>query len=735
MHGPRGAGHTLNTMTPFSSLDSYIRVPRITGIALSPDGSRLIASVQEPDSKLAKYVTALWELDPDGRAEPRRITHSEQGEQAPVFEPDGSLLFVSARPDPQAADDAGEPGLWRLPPVGEAQRIATLPGGMSAPMVADTGLTVVCGSRLVGSTDGADDERRRKARNDQGITAILHDGMPIRFWDHELGDTETHLSAIGADGPRDLTPDIGQQLRNPDVDLASDGTFLLARLSERAPHGRTHGVIARIDVSDGRRTVIVDRPDAHASHPRIAPDRQRAIVGFYRQGSYDSPHQEWLEIHALDQEARNADQHDRTSVAHKPPIAVDLGDLDWTDAIWSSDGATVYVTGDLHGRGAIVAIDADTGTITRTLADDAVYSHPIAHPDGSAIFALRASMDSPPTPVRIDLAPTDSPDADAASTAQLPMRAIPAPGCIDALPGTVRRVVAAVDGVEVPGWLFLPQDGASAHDPGRTTDRTGALQPESEPHLESRSERQALLPLMVWVHGGPFSSWNAWSWRWNPWLAVERGYAVLLPDPALSTGYGQEVIDRAWPHRADVVWNEIEGLLDSVLGDRSLPLDRDRVALLGASFGGYMTNWIAGHTDRFRCIVTHAGLWSLDQQHDTTDAAENKNAIFGTEAEHPDWYAANSPDRTGHHVRTPMLLVHGNRDYRVPISEALRAWWDLVSGFEGDPADMPHRFLQLTGENHWVLTPSNARIWNETVFAFCDQHVRGGEPLSSRLAL
>ncbi|WP_066520705.1 S9 family peptidase [Curtobacterium ammoniigenes] len=713
-------------MTPFSSLDAYIRVPRITGLALSADGARLVATVQEPDAKLAKYVTALWELDPTGRSEPRRITHSEEGEQAPAFEPDGSLLFISARPDPRAADDAKEAGLWRLPRTGEPTCIATLPGGISGPVVTPSGVTVVSGSQLVGSTDIADDAARRKARADRGITAILHDGMPIRFWDHELGDTETHLYVIGADGPRDITPDVAQQLRNPDFDVAGDGSFALARLSRRGRRGTTHGVIARIELADARTTVLVDRPGAHASHPRIAPDGRHAIVGFFRPGSYDTPHQDWLEIVPLKSGAHSAARDvsdvslssDRSEAAGTgPAVRVELGDLDWTDAIWSADGETVFVTGDLHGRGAVVAVDPRTGDILRTIADDAVYSHPIAHPDGSVLFALRTAMDSPATPVRIDLSNGGKAAAEAEAD---PVRidTIPAPGRIDTLPGTVRRVAATLDGVDVPGWLVLPESA----DRAASTD--GAPAPAS-----------ATVPVMVWVHGGPFSSWNAWSWRWNPWLAVERGYAVLLPDPALSTGYGQEVIDRAWPHRADVVWHEIEGLLDSVLDDPSLPLDRDRVALLGASFGGYMTNWIAGHTDRFRCIVTHAGLWSLDQQHDTTDAAENKNAIFGTEAEHPDWYAANSPDRTAHRITTPMLLVHGNRDYRVPISEALRAWWDLVSGFDGEPAHMPHRFLQLTGENHWVMTPSNARVWNETVFAFCDQHTLGGAPLTNRIGI
>jgi dipeptidyl aminopeptidase/acylaminoacyl peptidase len=138
-----------------------------------------------------------------------------------------------------------------------------------------------------------------------------------------------------------------------------------------------------------------------------------------------------------------------------------------------------------------------------------------------------------------------------------------------------------------------------------------------------------------------------------------------------------------------------------------------------------MTNWIAGHTDRFGAIVTHAGLWALDQQHDTTDAAQWKNRLFGEPHEHPDWYAENSPQNFVDRIATPMLVIHGNRDYRVPVSEALRLWWDLVHRWDGEPEDLPHRFLQFPGENHWILSPANAEVWYDAVLGFCAQHVLG----------
>ena len=333
--------------------------------------------------------------------------------------------------------------------------------------------------------------------------------------------------------------------------------------------------------------------------------------------------------------------------------------------------------------GAVLAVSFSSGAVVSSLATDASYSSLCPSPDGRYVYALRSRIDEAPTPVRLDT-----------SLEHQSPRRLPTPAPTPELPGTLAELsVPGSDGKPVHAWLCLPP-----------------------PHTHPA-------PLMLWIHGGPFSSFNSWSWRWNPWTAVARGYAVLMPDPALSTGYGLDWIQRAWPHRAGLVWQDLEAVLDVAL--QRPEIDARRTACLGASFGGYMTNWVAGHTDRFDAIVTHAGLWALDQQHTTTDGAQWKTGVFGTPEEHPDWYADNSPHNFIDKITTPMLIVHGNRDYRVPISEALRLWWDLARHHEGDPDSMPHRFLQLTGENHWVLSPGNAEIWYDTVLGFCDQHVRG----------
>lgn len=142
---------------------------------------------------------------------------------------------------------------------------------------------------------------------------------------------------------------------------------------------------------------------------------------------------------------------------------------------------------------------------------------------------------------------------------------------------------------------------------------------------------------------------------------------------------------------------------------------------MGGSFGGYMANWVAGHTDRFNAIVTHASLWALDQFGATTDSA-----YYWAREMTPEMARANSPHRFVENITTPMLVVHGDKDYRVPIGEGLRLWYELLTA-SGLPADAdgrsPHRFLYFPTENHWVLAPAHAKIWYQVVTAFLAHHV------------
>jgi dipeptidyl aminopeptidase/acylaminoacyl peptidase len=659
-------------MADFADFEQFTSMRRLTGLVASPDGRRVVVTCQEPDRDGARYVSSLWQVDPTGECEPSRLTWSEKGETAPAFLPDGRLMFVSTRPHADQVED--ESALWVLPAVGEPTVYATSPGGVSGPVVArESGTVVASGSRLPESRNADDDKSGRDDRRKRKITGIVHDGFPIRYWDHELADTLPRLFGFteseGDDirRPVDLIPDAREQLINAAVSLSADGATLATTWRSRRRGGQLPYGLAVLDMSS-RGVRLIDVEDgADYTSPALSPDGGWLAAIYQTDGDFDRPMTYRVRVFDVGDGTR----HD-----------VDTGDLYGSELVWSTDSTTLFIAGDLHGRGGLASWrpgDVDVAVVL----DDAVYSSLSPVPDGS-VFALRSTVDTPAQPVRVSFA-----DGIASVTA------LRSPAPPPELPGSLERIIArAPDGASVGGWLCLPR----------------AASPE------------APAPLQVWIHGGPFASHNSWSWRWNAWVAVARGYAVLLPDPALSTGYGHDWLARAWPHRAGTVWADVEAMVDAAT--ERAEIDATRTACLGGSFGGYMTNWIAGHTTRFGAIVTHAGLWALDQQHTTTDAANWKSRLFGTPADHPQWYAENSPHNFVDNIVTPMLIVHGNSDYRVPVSEALRLWWDLVSRFDGEPTELPHRFLQFTGENHWILSPGNALLWWETVQGFVDDHLR-----------
>jgi dipeptidyl aminopeptidase/acylaminoacyl peptidase len=660
---------------PFARPADVAALPRIGALALSVDGSRLAISVATLDPAKKKWQSALWEVDPAGERPARRLTRSVPGESSPVWAPDGSLLFISARPDPTAAE-AGDPkpALWSLPAGGgEAWPVLSRPGGISAVSVATgTGDVVVAAATLPGGAEAAADEERRKARADAGVTAVLHEAYPVRYWDHDLGPAASHLFWAGplpaedTDGPRplrDLTPDATPPHgAGEEFTLSPDGR-LLAR-SEEVPDGpagyRNRLVVTATDGSGTR--VLVDDPLADVYGASFSPDGSALVCVRESLSSYAEPPDHTL----LVVDVAEGSARDLTPDVDRWPSAPQF----------SADGTSVYFLADDDGRHAVFRVPVDGGAPVR-LTGDGAYSHLQVAPDGSALYALRSAYDSPSVPVRLD----------PRATGQEP-EPLPNPGTIDALPGTLHELQAtAADGTRVQSWLVLPE-GASADSPA---------------------------PLVLWIHGGPLMSWNSWSWRWCPWILAARGYAVLLPNPALSQGFGQDFVRRGWGEWGEAPYTDLMAAVDAA--EQRPDVDASRTAAMGGSFGGYMANWIATQTDRFKAIVSHAGLWHIDSFTSTTDAASYWQKEWGDPLADPRRYEQNSPHRYADAIRTPMLVIHGDKDYRVPVGEALHLWYDLQK------RGVPSKFLYFPDENHWVLTPGNSTVWYETVLAFLAEHV------------
>ncbi|MCZ2839785.1 S9 family peptidase [Modestobacter sp. VKM Ac-2985] len=675
--------------SPFHRIADFIALPRLSGLALSPDGRRLVTSVATLDAEGKKWQSALWEVDPAGQRVAHRLTRGATGESGPVFTPAGDLLFTSTRQDPAATEGGGDPkpALWALPADGgEARLVLKRSSGVSGVAVAaDTGDVVVVASTMPGAADAEADEELRTRRKDAGVSALLHESYPVRYWDHDLGPAVPHVFWIGAlpaDDPagasastpqwRDLTPDAGPPLGSgTDLAVSPDGRFV-ARSEEvpDGPAGRRSRLLL-IEVATGETRVLVDDPQADVSAPRFSPDSGRVVCARESASTYAEPPDHTL----LLVDVATAETRELTSGFDRWPSAPQF----------SADGTAVYFLADDDGRHAVfrVALDGNEPEENAPvrLTDQGAYSDLQVARDGSALYALRSGYDTPPVPVRLD---PQAPGQDPA--------ALPNPGTISSFPGTLREVDAtASDGTRVQSWLVLPE-GADAASPA---------------------------PLVLWVHGGPLMSWNSWSWRWTPWVLAARGYAVLLPNPALSQGFGQDFVRRGWGEWGDAPYTDLMAAVDAA---EALPeVDGTRTAAMGGSFGGYMANWIATQTDRFRAIVTHASLWHLDAFTGATDASYYWEKEFGDPLTEPKRYEQNSPHRYADAIRTPMLVIHGDKDYRVPIGEGLRLWYDLQK------RGVPSKFLYFPDENHWVLTPGNAAVWYETVLAFLAEHVLGEE--------
>lgn len=701
--------------TPFDSLADYIALPRVEALALSPDGNTAVLTVATLKKDGTGYERALWAVPASGGGTPRRLTRSAKGEAGAAFTASGDILFVSARPDSEgdADDESGQ--LWLLPSEGgEARPVTRLAGGVDGiAATAEASERVVISASLLPGADTLESEASLRAkRKEKKVSAILHDTYPVRYWDHDLGPAEPHLFALDVDTledtiaaavaeaaaeraqlaedltdaapaadaesaasateekpypttlprPRDLMPKPGRSADHAEAALTPDGKTLVVSLDHREQRAGRRVIVA-IDTETAERTTLFDEVDVDYEMPAVSHDGTRIAYLRTVKSTPAAPtdYEVWV---------ANVDGTDARRIA---------ADWDrWASSLtFAADDAALIATADDDGRAPVFRLPLDGGPAERLTDDDFAYSNLLVDTTTGDLVALRSSWVVPPHPVRIA--------GDGTTTA------LATPAAAPAAPGTITEVATtAEDGARVRGWLLLP-DGASA---------------------------DAAAPLLLWIHGGPLNSWNAWSWRWAPLLAVARGYAVLLPDPALSTGYGLDFIARGWNSWGAKPYTDLLAITDAV--EARDDIDETRTAAMGGSFGGYMANWVAGHTDRFRAIVTHASLWALDQFAGTTDSSEYWQRIFTPEA-----MVEHSPHQFVRDIRTPLLVVHGDKDYRVPIGEGLRLWSELAEHHADEDGRMPHRFLYFPDENHWVLKPQHAVVWYETVFAFLAEHVLG----------
>lgn len=677
-----------------SSISQLLEASRLNGL-LTTRGGRIVAQVSGPNTQGNGYVSSLVELTGDVVLP---LTRGSASVGAAALGEDGATYFTSKRVghDGKEGDDAQ---LWALPTRGEARELASRPGGFGSLHLAGTTLVAELSVHSQ-ATNEAEHKKLTAERGEAKVSAILHDDFPTRYWDADLGRARDILAVaqlpqdlasalataapgIDADSDKDDEDDKDQAkqlihfnyVAMPPGRLTSwhaDSTGRRAVVTMADSTGDLLGVghLYLVDLSNATKPILLKEPSAEVEYwsGPISPDGSRALVA--REGT-------WTETTSVTSQTLVLDLDTGECTTLWP-------DHDfWLSPEWADD-ATVVATSDDRGRGSVWLGDINDPAPRRVAGgpgQDLSFTH--ATQAGERIVACASGVAVAPHPVAI------------AANGKVTADVTPLPNPADAVEqvGTLREVTTvAQDGTPLRAWLRVPEG--------------------SGPH-----------PLLVFAHGGPWGSWNAFTFRWNPNPFVAAGYAVLLPDPAISTGYGQAMIDRGQQQLGGTPFTDIMALTDAALTQPDL--DSQRTAFAGGSYGGYMANWVAGHTgDRFKCIVTHASLWDTVSMGRTTDnSGWEKPMRAQNELYNPQQYVGD--------IVAPVLVIHGDKDYRVPISQGHSLWYDLLT-FSATPKDedgrTQHRFLYYPDEAHWVQGLGNARIWYETVLGFVNHHVHGVEP-------
>jgi len=666
------------------TVKELLDAPRLDGLLTTP-GGRIVAKTSAPDAKGTAYRSSLVELD-GGRVLP--LTRGSASVGSAALAEDGSTYFTAKRvgEDGKEADDAQ---LWGLPPRGEAVQLAQRPGGIGRLETRGTVLVAELEAHSQ-ATDEKEHADLTAARKDAKVSAILHTGFPVRYWTQDLGPTRTVLGV--ATLPADLsalTPPsgVGQESGQEPDDAPAPPALAFRWVPmpagrvlgwEPAPSGRFALVTTQASIPGQLGATRLWRVDLDGkTEPRllvdasvedsfwigeISPDGRHALVGRERH---------WTATTTLRSTTVVLDTSTGQATELWP------GHDFWLDPAWLDD-ETVVAASDETGRGALW-IGSVADDVPRRLAggpeQELTFSHPRVA--GGRVVTSASGISVAPFPVAVDPASGH-------------LTELPNPATQPRQVGTLSEVTAtAEDGTALRAWLRVPE-GEGPH------------------------------PLVIFAHGGPWGSWNAWTYRWNPNPFVDAGYAVLMPDPAISTGYGQAMIDRGQFQLGGTPFTDIMALTDAALAAGGL--DPERTSFAGGSYGGYMANWVAGHTgERFRCIVTHASLWDTETMGRTTDNAEWEPAMR-------EQSALYSPHHYVENIRVPMLVIHGDKDYRVPIGQGQQLWYDLQTRSATPPAEdgsTRHRFLYYPDEGHWILGRGNAEVWYDAVIDFLDEHTLG----------
>jgi len=653
---------------------------RVSGHVPSPDGSRLAFVVRETDLEADRGRTDIWTLDlAQTDTAPQRLTTDPENDSQPQWSKDGSsVYFLSSR--------SGSSQVWRMPATGgEAVQVTDYPVDLSTFRLSPDGARIVFAADVF--PDCADLQctaDRLEGMEDDNRSGMVFDKMFVRHWDTWEDDRRSALfttditegagpaiEVTGAlDGDTPSVPFGGRE----EFTFSPDGRLLYFALREAAdsePWSTNLDIFAvPADGSEAPRNLTPDREGTDTA-PQISPDGRTLAWLSMERATYESDQTELTLIDLGTGETR---------------IVTGDWDRSPSDFAFTPDGGSVIASAGDVGTHPLFRIDLESGAVENVTAGFSASGPVIA---GDRIVYSQASLAAPADLYAIALEGGE--------------------------PQRLTQVNAdAMAGIEMAEYEQFNFEGAESD-----TVHSYVMKPVGY-------EDGQTYPIAFLIHGGPQGSFGeGWSYRWNPQTYAAAGYGVVMVDFHGSSGYGQEFMDSINQDWGGKPLEDLQKGLKAAT-DRYDWLDADNACALGASYGGYMINWIAGNwPDRFKCLVNHDGLFDLRSFYFSTEELWFPEWDFGGPYwENEDVYERWNPVNHVENWQTPMLVIQGLKDYRVPPEQSLATYTALQR------QGIPSRLLVFPDENHWVLKAGNSIQWHEAVLGWLDFYLSDAEQTS-----
>jgi dipeptidyl aminopeptidase/acylaminoacyl peptidase len=641
---------------------------RISEIALSPDGKQIAFSLAEYDMKKNSSSAGIWLIPSEG-GEPVRLTQGAGKNIKPRWKPDGSgITFLSTR--------NGSSQIYSLSlSGGEAQQLTDFPVDVEDFCWSPNGRRMAFVAKVLpGAKTLQESADQVKAEADSPVQAKIIDGLLYRHWDSWLDGKRNHIFLCDPNGQNVQQVTAGD-FDAPPVALESNYDFSFSPDGGQIAYVSNHDkMVAASTNNDVFITPVVSIEDSCITSDNAALDSYPVF----------SPGGRYIAYRAMKRAGFEADQYelilyDRRTGEKKS--LTDLFDRDVDEIVWTPDSKKVIFNAEDEGRVRIFVLDIRTQTVD-TLVRDHINTNILINPDGRFLYFRRQAVNLPYEIFRFDLRKK----------------------ALEQLTFINKPLLDELALNEAEYFWFTSFDGQKEQ---------GIM--VKPPFFDPAKE----YPLIYLIHGGPQNMWSDdFHYRWNINMFAAPGYIAVAVNFRGSKGYGQNFCDAVSRDWGGSPYKDLMAGLDYLLATYPF-IDENRIGAAGASYGGYMINWIATQTDRFKALVCHAGSFDLPSEYGATEELWFPEWEFdGTPYEHPELYEKWSPlnyAKNMKNFKTPTLVIHCQGDFRVPVTEGFQMFTALQR------MGVPSRLIYFPDEGHWVLKPQNARLWWKEVFAWLDK--------------